>query len=358
MLTQPNITFEKFVLIIITIHYNYNYYCIFQATECFIDNFEIGNVSLDPQNQLFKLPKNTDLFKKLEFIKQHPIQPTYFTNINLDTHKLYFRNTSDGKEIARHWLSVLCKDHELKSFFCPICMAFSSSISPFTVGQTNFKHIHECIKKHEDSITHRHSVESYISSANANSIEFGINSNLLSLKKKQIQENIHIIRQVFEIIKLLGRQNLSFRGSKNSESLYKWDNTDNINKGNFLELVKFTAERDPILYNHLNRAIKNSKTRKSNLKKTSLSSKGRGSLVTFLSKTTVNKVIASIVNSIRNKIKAELGDKKFSIQVDSTQDIGATEQAAICIRYIHNGNVKKRLFALLKVTEILWTRLL
>lgn len=170
----------------------------------------------------------------MDFIKQHPIQPTHFSNINLDTHILYFRNTSDGKEVPRNWVSVLCNDHELKSFLCPICIAFSSSISPFTVWQTNFKHIHDCIKKHEDSITHKNSVESYISSSNQKSIEFGINCNLINKRKKQIEENVHVIKQVFDIIKLIERQNLSFRGSRNSESLYKWDDKDNLNNGNFL----------------------------------------------------------------------------------------------------------------------------
>lgn len=116
-------------------------------------------------------------------------------------------------------------------------------------------------------------------------------------------------------------------------------------------MIKFTAERDTILNKHLNKAIKDSKNRKLNLEKKSSSSRGRGSLVTLLSKTTVNNVIASIVNSIRNKIKTELGNKMFSIQVDSTQDIGASDQAVICISYIFNGEVKERLFALLKVTD-------
>lgn len=238
----------------------------------------------------------------MNFIKQHPIQPTHFSNSNLDIHKLYFRNTSDGKEIARNWLSVLCYVHELKSFFCPICIAFSSLTSPFTFGQTNFKHIHECIKKHEDSVTHKKSVESFISASNDKSIEFGINCNLMNLKRKQIEENIHVIKQVFEIIKLLERQNLSFRGSKNSESVYKWDDKDNLNKGNFLELIKFTAERDTILYKHLNKAIKDSKKRKLNLEKKSSSSRGRGPLVTLLSKTTVNNVIASIASAVINRL--------------------------------------------------------
>lgn len=215
-----------------------------------------------------------------------------------------------------------------------------------TFGQTNFKHIHECIIKHEDNITHKQSLKSFISASNDKSIEFGINFNLMNLKRKQIEENIHVIKQVFEIIKLLGCQNLSFRGTKNSEILYKWDDKDNLNKGNFLELIQFTAERDTILYKHLNKAIKDSKKRKLNLKKKSSSFRGRGSLVTLLSKKTVNNVIESIVNSIRIKIKTESGDKMFSIQVDSIQD-----QAVICIRYIFNGEIKEGLFALLKVTD-------
>lgn len=125
----------------------------------------------------------------------------------------------------------------------------------------------------------------------------------MNLKRKQIEKNFNVIKQVFEIIKLLGRQNLSFRGSKNSESLYKWDDKDNLNKGNFLELIKFTAERDTIWYKHLNKDIKDSKKRKLNLEKKSSSSRGRGYLVTLLSKTTVNNVITSIVNKKEIKLK-------------------------------------------------------
>lgn len=72
------------------------------------------------------------------------------------------------------------------------------------------------LKTHEDNITHKRYVKSYISTSKNKSMEFGINCNLINLKRKQIKQNIHVIKQVFEIIKLLGRQNLSFRGSKNS----------------------------------------------------------------------------------------------------------------------------------------------
>ncbi|KAE9523741.1 hypothetical protein AGLY_015801 [Aphis glycines] len=72
----------------------------------------------------------------------------------------------------------------------------------------------------------------------------------------------------------------------------------------------------------------------------------------MLSKNTVNKVILAILELIRRKIKAELGDKQFSVQVDSTQDIGSTDQAAVCLlRYVFNFEVNKRLFAILEVTN-------
>jgi hypothetical protein len=55
----------------------------------------------------------------------------------------------------------------------------------------------------------------------------------MAIKKNQILDNIHVLNEVFEIVKFLGCQNLPFRGSKNSESLYKWENEDKLNKRNF-----------------------------------------------------------------------------------------------------------------------------
>ncbi|XP_022171262.1 zinc finger MYM-type protein 1-like, partial [Myzus persicae] len=39
------------------------------------------------------------------------------------------------------------------------------------------------------------------------------------------------------------------------------------------------------------------------------------------------------------------------LQIDSTQDVSVVDQAAVCIRYIYEGEVKERLFALLKVVD-------
>lgn len=92
-------------------------------------------------------------------------------------------------------------------------------------------------------------------------------------------------------------------------------NHPSLNHGNFLELLKFTANRDSILNEYLKLAIDQSKKRKTKLDSQSKTSKGRGNLVTLLSKTTVNKVIDAIVLCMRRIIRTELSDKQFSIQV-------------------------------------------
>ncbi|XP_065658433.1 zinc finger MYM-type protein 1-like [Hydra vulgaris] len=294
-------------------------------------------------------PKNLTVVQKLEFVNTiHPCQPKFLENVAWSLHKIYNRTDLKGNLIPRKWLTVKCKGNNyVEAVYCTIWMVFSSSASNFCSGCTNFKNIYATIESHENSQVHGLAVEAYILASNNYNIENSVNINMMNLKKKQALERIHVLEQVFEIVKLLGKQNLPYRGSGSSESLYNI-NCENINynRGNFLELLKFTAKRDSILNDYLTVAIESSKKRKENI---SNNSKRRGSLVTMLSKNTVNKVILAILELIRRKIKGELGDKQFSIQVGSTQDIGSTDQAAVCIRYVFKSEVKERLFAVLEV---------
>lgn len=79
-------------------------------------------------------------------------------------------------------------------------------------------------------------------------------------------------------------------------------NHSSLNHGNFLELLKFAANRDSIFNEYLKFAIDESKKRKRKLDNQSKISKGRGNLVTLLSKTTVNKVIDAILMCMRRII--------------------------------------------------------
>lgn len=81
-------------------------------------------------------------------------------------------------------------------------------------------------------------VEAYILASNNYNIEHPVNKNMKNLKKKQALERIHVLEQVFEIVKLLGKQNLPYIGSGLSESLYNINSDNsNYNRGNFLELL-------------------------------------------------------------------------------------------------------------------------
>jgi len=46
-----------------------------------------------------------------------------------------------------------------------------------------------------------------------------------------------------------------------------------------------------------------------------------------------------------------LCNQKFSLKVDSTQDVSVSDQAAIYIRYIFNGEITERTFAVLKIID-------
>lgn len=179
--------------------------------------------------------------------------------------------------------------------FCFICIAFglntASSNFSSPEGCNNFKHVYSAIERHENSHIHSNAVEHYFRASNEISIEYSINQNLVIARKKDVENNIHILKQVFDIVKFIGRQNLPYRGPTSNEPLANFNDIAS-NKGNFLEMIKFAAQRDSILNEHLQQSIKKSKLRKVKLEQDNkLNSKGRGSLVTFLSKTTVDKVI-------------------------------------------------------------------
>ncbi|XP_050061585.1 zinc finger MYM-type protein 6-like [Aphis gossypii] len=78
------------------------------------------------------------------------------------------------------------------------------------------------------------------------------------------------------------------------------------------------------------------------------SKKGRGSLITFMSKNFINNnIIIPIGAAIQGTIVKEIKECiKFSIMIDSTQDVSVMDQLAICVRYIFNGVVQERLLSL------------
>ena len=152
-----------------------------------------------------------------------------------------------------------------------------------------------------------------------------------------------VLERIIPIIFIIGRQGIAYRGKLESAWSIPSDEFENSNCGNFLALVVLISKYDPVLGRHLNEVTEKSKQRHEQGK----SSKGRGSFITLLSKTTVNKLINIIGSLIKETIVEEVLEfRKFGIGVDSTQDVGIVDQLAICLRYVKDGEAKERLLAM------------
>ncbi|XP_029348284.1 protein FAM200A-like, partial [Acyrthosiphon pisum] len=162
-----------------------------------------------------------------------------------------------------------------------------------------------------------------------------------SLKQLEVQKNREILERIIETIKTIGKRGLSFRGKRHEAAYSLTDET--LDHGTFLEILILLGKFDPILKNHLDHvALKSKKAHQKN--KT-----GRGSLVTFFSKTTINSIIQIICQIMRQNIVNEIKSAgMFSIQIDTTQDVKVEDQCSIIIRYL-TDSVKERLIAVTNV---------
>ncbi|XP_063820331.1 zinc finger MYM-type protein 1-like [Pseudophryne corroboree] len=286
---------------------------------------------------------------KLHFMKAHPVQPSSDATHTLPfhAHKVYYRHVPGGSAIQRKWLSY-CVDSQ--KIFCSTCMAFCSiRKSNFIFGwKVNKDHVNSRVREHEESNQHQAAVNAYLSAERKSDIETLINVNLANKKRDIVQHNRMVISRLIAIILYIAKQCLAYRGK--DEAAHTLLNSQ-VNHGNFLELVLLLGKFDEVLEKQIEQAVAKSKARKRRQQE----SKGRGGLVTFLSKTTVNKLIIIIIiiimgNMIKQKISQYVKDAvKFSVEMDSTQDIGVVEQCSIILRYTKDGMVSERLFGLVDV---------
>ncbi|CAH2276742.1 Hypothetical predicted protein, partial [Pelobates cultripes] len=54
---------------------------------------------------------------------------------------------------------------------------------------------------------------------------------------------------------------------------------------------------------------------------------------------------------MKNLIVSEIGEKRFTIQVDSTQDVGIVDQATVVVRFVQDEAIKECLVVTLPVKD-------
>ena len=133
---------------------------------------------------------------------------------------------------------------------------------------------------------------------------------------------------------MIGKRGLAYRGGGAEESGYTLLD-DSADHGNFLEMLLLISKFDPLLRAHVEEVVRKSQSRHDKVG----SSKGRGDLVTFLSKTTANKIIDAMTNALKKMIAEDIqAAGMFSVQIDTTQDINVSDQCSIVIRYVTDVN--------------------
>lgn len=282
---------------------------------------------------------SVDYFKKpctseenVLFWNYHPNQKTN----NQVVKRSFFRK--DGTN--RWWLSYNKENHSLH---CSVCIAFlsTSENSAFIKGLTDWRHVHTRVEEHERSSCHLKCSTAYLVEQKKSSV-----SHLLARNHHdEIGKRRQVMERVVDVVKLIGKRGLSYRGSK-EEAAYTLDN-DEIDHGTFLEVMKLLGKYDSCTADHLSQINKKSKK----LHEKAKGSRGRGALITLLSKSTVNSVITVIRDKIRQCISEEITDM-FSVEIDTTQDISTQDQCSVIVRYVDNsGDIQERLVSVVKCDE-------
>ncbi|XP_069493780.1 zinc finger MYM-type protein 1-like isoform X1 [Ambystoma mexicanum] len=187
----------------------------------------------------------------------------------------------------------------------------------------NWRRLYQRIAEHETGQSHRSCTDSYMLTFSGVDIGGLLFHPQKLARSEQIRKRRNILERVIDVLKVIGKRGLSFRGK--SESKAELDNVE-LDHGNFLEILLLLSKYDRPLKEHIEDIQTKSK------KKTG---QGRGASVTFMSKTTVGYVIEAISKMIKMVICQEIKEAGiFSIQIDSTQDVSVTDQCSIRIRYV------------------------
>lgn len=267
------------------------------------------------------------------FLMHHPKQDA--TNAIV---KRVFTN-KDGT--SRKWLTYCNQRHAL---FCFVCLAFSKTTdsSIFITGMSDWRHAHQRAVEHEKSMAHRACAEAYFLNCSEADINSLLRGRQLTVHREQIKRRRQVLERVVEVVRVIGKRGLSYRHEEN-EAVYTLEDSS-LDHGNFLELIILLGKYDVALKEHLSEVI--DKSRKHH--ESASGSRGRGSLVTLLSKSTVNSVIDTILKLIKENIATEiLKAGMFSVQLDTTQDITAQDQCSVVLRYV-TDTINERLVAVVR----------
>lgn len=229
----------------------------------------------------------------------------------------FFKILPNGERMRRSWIVY---SPTKNAVYCFCCRLFNRNQSSFgsDEGFSKWRKLNPRVSEHENSPSHStafsHWKELTIRLKRGATLDNEIET--LVMAEKSVWKEI--LKRLCDCVMFLAKQNLPFRGHR--ESLTEG------NSGNFLELVKFLGQYDPVIREHLTR-IQNSEKKS----------------ITYLSPEIQNEFIDVLGRCVRTSILGEIKKAKyFAIMFDSTPDTSHVDQLSEVIRYVHisNGQVR------------------
>lgn len=229
----------------------------------------------------------------------------------------FYKYLPNGERILRKWMIY---SPTKKMLFCFCCRLFStdfkeSGTSKFVSGFDKWWKLNPKVPHHEYSEEHLTSLEKWKTLAaqlKSKSTVDALYQQEQDLQRKTWRDVLH---RLLDITLFLSKQNLPFRGHRESEV--------SENRGNFLQLVDLLSHYDPVLKEHLVRIQQSSGPSKK-------------LLITYLSAKTQNEFISILGATVKNKILEDIKNAKyFGILFDSTPDVSHSDQMSEVIRYVH-----------------------
>lgn len=238
------------------------------------------------------------------------------------------RRFNNAYLLHRPWLRYSAK---LDAILCASCICFGDSkqMDYPTFAVNGFNKWKKCtgdnnsLTKHSSSQNHK--------DADAKSNEFMMNMKRnISVRsaishqyaQQMVLEKKGII-SVIDVIIALGERGIALRGHNYDQEIHEED-------GNFNYFLNWKAHFHKETADHLAKAPKNAK---------------------YTSPQTQNEIINLCHKNIRNKIVAQIGNNPWSIMADETEDVSSTKQLSVCVRYVHEDEVREEFLGFAEIDK-------
>lgn len=223
----------------------------------------------------------------------------------------------------------LCGSYYKQRLFCWPCLLIGNVKNVWVKdGYYDLKNLSRSIKLHEMSTNHINNFMGVVrleknKSTIVDALHEGARLNK-TIYNENVRKNRLILLQIIEVVLLLGKQELAYRGHNESST--------SLNQGNFREIFNLLIKRNDELLSHYNKI---------------------SSVFTGQSKTIQNEVIQCVYEYVMDVINSEISDTSFiAVISDDTTDIVEKSQCAITLRYVKtSGELKERFLGFYDVSS-------